>query len=79
MACGRTLVATEGGFSEYVENGNDGILVKPHDVRSLADSIRYLMENEEVRRRLERNARKKAAQYDWSLIANRYEEFYETL
>jgi glycosyltransferase involved in cell wall biosynthesis len=79
MACGRTLVATERGFSEYVENGKDGILVRPHDVRSLIDSIRYLMENDEARRRMERNARRKAVQYDWAAIAKRYEAFYETL
>jgi glycosyltransferase involved in cell wall biosynthesis len=79
MACGRAIVATEPGFSEYVENGKDGILMKPHDVRSLTDSIRYLMEDEKARKRLERNARKKAIQYDWTVTTKKFEEFYEAL
>jgi glycosyltransferase involved in cell wall biosynthesis len=79
MACGRAVVATERGFSEYIENGKDGILVKPHDVGSLIDSIRYLMENVEARRRMEQNARQKAVQYDWTVIAKKYEAFYEKL
>ena len=79
MACGKALVATERGFSEYVENGKDGILVKPHDVRSLVDAIRYLMENERTRKGLERNARNKATQYDWTAIAGKYAKLYDSL
>jgi glycosyltransferase involved in cell wall biosynthesis len=79
MACGRTLVATKTGFSEYLENGREGILVDPHDVKGLVRSIRYLMENDEVRRTFEENARKKAAGYDWDVIANRYRALYEKI
>jgi glycosyltransferase involved in cell wall biosynthesis len=79
MACGRTLVATKTGFSEYVENGREGILVDPHDVGSLVRSIRYLMENDGVRRTFEENARKKAAGYDWDAITDRYIALYETI
>ena len=79
MACGRAVVATERGFSEYIENGRNGVLVKPHDVRLLVDSIRYLMKDEEARRRMEGNARKTAIQYDWTVIAKRYEALYESL
>jgi glycosyltransferase involved in cell wall biosynthesis len=78
MACGRAVVATELGFSEYIENGKDGILVKPHDVRELIGSIRYLMEDETARTRLEGNARRKAIQYDWNVVAKRYEALYES-
>lgn len=79
MACGKGIIATELGFSEYIENGREGILVEPGDVKGLVDSIKYLMENEDVRRRLEKNARKKAVQYDWSVIAEQYHIFYERL
>jgi len=79
MACGKALVATERGFSEYIENGKDGILVKPHDVHSLVGAIRYLMENEKTRRELEKNARNKATQYDWTVIADKYAKLYDSL
>jgi glycosyltransferase involved in cell wall biosynthesis len=76
MACGRTLVATKSGFSEYVENGRDGILIEPHDVMNLIHSIRYLMENEQTRTTFEKNARRKATQYDWQAVADRYQAIY---
>jgi glycosyltransferase involved in cell wall biosynthesis len=79
MACGKALVATERGFSEYVENEKDGILIKPHDVGSLVNAVRYLMENEKTRKELERNARDKATQYDWTVIAEKYAKLYESL
>lgn len=75
MACGRTLVATKGprnGYSEYVENDHEGILIEPHDIDGLVKSIGYLMENESARAEFEHNAVKKAAQYDWEVIVERY-------
>jgi glycosyltransferase involved in cell wall biosynthesis len=75
MACGRAVVATTGpriGFSEYLEDGRDGILVKPHDIKGLVRAIQHLMENEPERRRLERNALEKSKQYDWDMIAEKY-------
>jgi glycosyltransferase involved in cell wall biosynthesis len=79
MACGKAIVATEPGFSEYVESGKDGMLVQPHDVQALIDSIRYLMRDDKARRRLGENGRKKARQYDWSVVAKGYENLYDTL
>jgi len=75
MACGRTLVATKGprnGYSEYVEDGREGLLIEPHDVKGLTESIRFLMENKSIREQFEQNAIKKAAQYDLKIIAEKY-------
>ena len=77
MACRRAIVATKIGFSEYVENDRDGIVIDPGRPDELARSIKYLMENESVRTRLERNAREKALHYDWKIIIKRYEKLYE--
>lgn len=77
IACGTPVVATSTGFSEYIENGREGILVKPRDTKSLVSSIRYLMENSDVRRRFHENARKKALQYDWSVIAEQFRALYD--
>ncbi len=82
MACGRTFVATTGprnGYSEYVENGRGAMLIKPHDVNALVKSIRYLMENKSVREEFEKNAIKKASQYDWQIIAEKYRSLLEGL
>jgi len=77
MACGRAIIATKLGFSEYVENGRDGLVVEPGRPSNLIQSIKYLMENKSVRTGLERNAREKALHYDWKVIIKRYEELYE--
>lgn len=80
MACGRSVVATRGprnGFSDYLENGREGILVTPHDIKGLVDAIRYLMQNKSERDEFEKNAIKKAAQYDWGIIAERYTSLLE--
>jgi glycosyltransferase involved in cell wall biosynthesis len=77
MACGRAIIATKLGFSEYVENGRDGLVIEPGCPNELIQSIKYLMENRSVRTGLERNAREKALHYDWEIIIKRYQELYE--
>lgn len=75
MSCGRTVVATRGpntGFSDFIENGREGILVEPHDVKALVNAIRFLMEHRSEREEFERNAAKKASQFDWDIIAEKY-------
>jgi len=79
MACGKPIVATKLGFSEYVENGRDGLIVEPARPSELIDSIRYLMENSDERTRIGQNAREKAMQYDWNIIMQQYEALYDGL
>jgi glycosyltransferase involved in cell wall biosynthesis len=79
MACGKAIVATDLGFSEYIENGREGLLIKPFDVQGLVNSIRSLMENDEMRKTFERNARTKAEQYDWNVVLDRYKALYKSL
>ncbi len=79
MACGRAIVATRLGFSEYVEDGNDGVLVEPGRSDELIRSIRCLMEDESTRTKLERNAREKALRYDWKIVMNQYRTLYKGL
>jgi glycosyltransferase involved in cell wall biosynthesis len=79
MACGRAIIATGLGFSEYVENEHNGLLIAPRRPDQLIRSIRYLMEDENTRKRFERNAREKALQYDWEIIIQRYKKLYDQL
>ena len=76
MACGKAVVATRLGFSEYIENGREGLIVEPHDIKGLVNSIQYLMENKAERERFEENASKKAGLYDWEIVARQYEALY---
>lgn len=76
MSCGRAVIATPLGFSEYIENGKDGIIIPSKDEDALKNAIVDLMINEKKRKMLEKNARKKALQYSWDKIANRYMEVF---
>ena len=79
MACGRAIIATKLGFSEYVEDGRDGLIVEPGRPQELIQSIKYLIENESERIQIERNAREKALKFDWDIITRRYKALYEKL
>lgn len=58
MACGRPVVATSvSGIPEAVVDGHNGFLVRPRDVRQLADRLERLLVSEELASELGRNAR----------------------
>jgi glycosyltransferase involved in cell wall biosynthesis len=71
-ACGRALICTPLGFSEYIENGKDGIIIPSKDEKALKSAIVKLMTNKKLRKRIEKNARKKALEYSWDKIAEQY-------
>ena len=61
MAMGKPVVASNvNGTRDYVEDGVDALLVEPADVSALAQQIRRVMEDDELRRRLSVGARAKA-------------------
>jgi glycosyltransferase involved in cell wall biosynthesis len=78
MACGKAVIATESGFSEYIEHEKDGIIIKAKSTESIVESIRYLMDNPGIRREISNNARKKAEQYSWDLICNKYANLFDS-
>ena len=60
MASGVPVVSTPvSGIPELVASGANGILVPPHDARSLADAIEELLASRELSERLARAARTK--------------------
>jgi len=78
MACGTPVVASKvGGIPSVVRDGEDGLLVPPNNPEKLADAIIYLLENEDVRKKLGENARKRAGNYSWEKIAEMTEKVYE--
>lgn len=53
MASGCPIVATNvGGIPEMIENGKNGLLVRPADSNALSSAILYLLEHEQVRNSL---------------------------
>ncbi|MBX9671240.1 MAG: glycosyltransferase family 4 protein [Candidatus Obscuribacterales bacterium] len=58
MSCGRPVVGTAGGGTkEYLTHEQSGIIVEPKDPQAIADALLRLIENEDLRSRMGREAR----------------------
>ena len=79
-ACGLPLVATRlGGIPEVVQDGHNGLLLdRPQDPEELAGKIVSLIENQDLARRLGRQARERAQEhFSWPHIARQQEAVYD--
>jgi glycosyltransferase involved in cell wall biosynthesis len=81
MACGKPVIATEVGIArECIVNYENGILVKPKSVDLMVNAISYLLDNEDQRYRLGKNARKTILDnYNWNLVADKVEKYYNNI
>jgi len=79
MACGKPVVASRtGGIPELVRDGTDGILVRPGDVRGLADSIVKLLKDPDLRKEMGRNGMSRVREFSWDDTAKVVLGEYET-
>lgn len=80
MAAGLPIVASDiAGYREVLDNDREGMLVPPTDETALAQSVISLLKNPARRLELSDGGRRKAAQYDWSIIAQRVLAYYDQL
>lgn len=78
MAAGRAIVASDiAGYREVISPGEEGLLVPPGDSRALAEAIRSLLRDPDLRRYLADQGRTKAARYAWPVVAERVIACYE--
>jgi glycosyltransferase involved in cell wall biosynthesis len=70
MACGKPVVASRaGGIPELVRDGSEGLLIRPGDVRGLADAITKLLQDPGLRARMGRAGRRRVQQFSWDETA----------
>lgn len=79
MSCGSPVIATKKGFSEFIVNNENGILIDSKNEKQLKDSIIRLMKNPGLRNTLGNNARKTSLKYDWDYITSNYYNLYKDL
>ena len=80
MAMGKAIVATDvGGPKEILKDGETGLLVPPKDSRALAQKIIYLLENDQERERLARNAQIASEKFNIVVYIRKLEKEYEDL
>lgn len=78
MACGTPVVATNvGGVPEIVTDGFNGLLVPVRRPKVLAEKIRRLKNDEDLRRRFIKNGLKFARGRTWGKIADQTIKVYE--
>lgn len=79
LSCGLPIIATDvGGMKDYVDE-TCAILVQSKDAYGMADKILGLLEDNPTREKMGNNARKKALDFSWPLIAKRLEKVYSQL
>lgn len=80
MSFGIPIIATNiSGIPELVENEKEGLLVDPKDPYQLAQVIKQMSENQEMRRKMSQNAMKKIQFFDLDVIAKQWKKYYESL
>ena len=81
QATGIPVVASRvGGIPEVIADGETGLLVPPSNSRALADALVGLLADGELRKRLGRAARERAARkFDWRENVSRMEALYGEL
>jgi glycogen(starch) synthase len=73
------IVADTGGLREVVPNDDVGLRFRSRDPRSLAQMMEWVLANPALRFRLVTEASAHVARFDWSDVARRTAEVYETL
>ena len=75
MASGTPIIASNiRGIREII--GNVGILVSPPTSENFTREIDKLIENKKIREKLAEKGRKKAKNYDWNKIVEKFENVY---
>lgn len=80
MAAGLPTVASDiAGYRTVLENGAEGLLVPPGAEQALARAVIDLLRDPARRAQMGECGKRKAAQYDWSIIAQQVLAYYDEL
>ncbi|MCE8624142.1 glycosyltransferase family 4 protein [Bacteroides fragilis] len=81
MACGVPPVsfACPCGPRDIIEHGLNGLLAQPEDINDLATQINDLIEHEDKRKEMGRNARIRSERFRMETIAQEWKTLFETL
>jgi phosphatidylinositol alpha-mannosyltransferase len=80
MAAGAPIVASDiDGYRDVMDDGRQGVLVKPEDSDKLAAALVSLLRDPARRREMGERGRKKAQRYAWPVVAARVLEYYSTV
>ncbi len=78
MASGLPIIGTRvGGIPDFLKDGETGLFCNVGDPQDLAEKIKTLLTDKELRMRLIDSGRKLVAEkYDWNIIAGEFDKIY---
>ncbi|MBD2292500.1 glycosyltransferase family 4 protein [Anabaena sphaerica FACHB-251] len=77
MACGLPVIVTSNcGVADVVNHGINGFIAPPRDVKTMANQLRFLAENESIRREMGKVARINSQQYNQALYQHRLRKIF---
>jgi len=80
MAAGLPVIVTDSpGCADFVSEENSGWIVPPGNPSMLANKMSALLQNAQVRSDLAGRSYRRASQFDWPMVVDRYLEIYGRL
>ena len=77
LASGKAIISTPYWYAEELLKDEKGILYEPHNVESLSAAIKDLLDDENKRNRLRRNAYEAGRKMIWAEVAKKYYEIFQ--
>lgn len=72
------VVTRKGGIPLMVKEGVNGVFVRPHNAKEIAEKVNMLLKNETLRTKMGQKARETVLKrFTWHLIAGSYDKMYE--
>jgi glycosyltransferase involved in cell wall biosynthesis len=71
MACGLPCLTSPMGAGRIIRNGQEGVVLPPYAEEAWIDALRRLARDSELRKLLGRAARRRVADFTWSLVGER--------
>ena len=71
------VVTRKGGIPLMVKDGYNGLFIRPHNAKEIAEKVNLLLSNPEMREKMAEKARQTVVEkFTWDRIASRYERMY---
>ena len=81
MSCGVPCISFDcpNGPNEIIKDKEDGILVENDNIEKLAEAINYLIEHEDIRKKMGQQARMDVQRFRIENIAEQWKQLFESL
>ena len=80
LAAGKPVIATRvGGMKDILHHGEDGFFVPAADSNTLKDTMELLLKDEDLLKKMSKNALETAKRYDWEVVGKEILDLYNSL